>query len=53
MARVAVQSEALERRYAGRTLSREEQSQLRAEQLALYEQRIASNPAPQTSSWFG
>lgn len=45
IARVAAQSEALERRYAGRTLSREEQSQLRAEQLALHEQRIACDLA--------
>lgn len=45
IARVAAQSAALERRYAGRTLSREEQSQLRAEQLALHEQRIACDLA--------
>ncbi|WP_305717471.1 hypothetical protein [Hydrogenophaga sp.] len=45
MAQVAAQSEALERRYAGRTLSREEQSQLRAEQLALHERRIACDLA--------
>lgn len=43
--RVSAKSEELNRRYAGRNLSRDEQSKLRAEQLELHDQRIACDLA--------
>lgn len=45
IARVTAKSDEVSRRYAGRTLSREEQSQVRAAQLDLHEQRIACDLA--------
>jgi hypothetical protein len=45
ISRVAAKTEELNRRYAGRTLSREEQSKQRAELLELHDQRIACDLA--------
>lgn len=45
IARVSAKSDEVNRRYSGRTLSREEQAQLRAAQLDLHEQRIACDLA--------
>jgi len=45
ISQVSAKSEEVNRRYAGRTLSRDEQSKLRAEQLELHDQRIACDLA--------
>lgn len=45
ISRVTTKSDEVNRRYSGRTLSREEQAQLRAAQLDLHEQRIACDLA--------
>lgn len=45
ISRVSAKSDEVNRRYSGRTLSREEQAQLRAAQLDLHEQRIACDLA--------
>ncbi|MBA4343345.1 MAG: hypothetical protein C0423_14510 [Methylibium sp.] len=45
ISRVTAKSDEVNRRYAGRTLSREEQAQLRAAQLDLHEQRITCDVA--------
>jgi hypothetical protein len=45
ISRVANKLQEVDRRYAGQTLSREEQGRLRAEQQALHEQRIACDLA--------
>lgn len=45
ISRVSAKSEEVNRRFAGRTLSRDEQARLRAEQLELHDQRIACDLA--------
>jgi hypothetical protein len=45
VSRVSAKSEEVNRRFAGRTLSRDEQSKLRAEQVELHEHRIACDLA--------
>jgi hypothetical protein len=45
IAQVGSRSQEVERRYSGRTLSREEQERLRSEHQALHEQRIACDLA--------